>query len=242
MRKLFFALVAVTLSGCLFDVNQARVTPEYRQLKNKTSILVFLDPAPRLHHLQLSTLDSTATTAELEGWDAGALVTQFLAQRMRKMGLEVKALPYARSDFPNPYDSSMAYANLERMRGAIAEWGKAHDLDLVAVVYRLVEKDFIGDSIENMLGYGLVRHADERTGAYAAIYLEVIDTDNGLVVGNSDALKNTPIDNAIWDDEYNVDKTPVSITGDKAAQLLPLVTQALTDAVMLAAQESGISN
>ncbi|MGH8597519.1 MAG: hypothetical protein ACREXT_12750, partial [Gammaproteobacteria bacterium] len=157
-------MMAVVLAGCI-DLKQARLTPEHRQLKNNTAVVVFLDSAPRLVHLQLSALDSTATTAELDRWDADAMITQFLTERMRGMGLNVKTFNQARSDLPNPYDSSMAYPNLERMRGALATWGKDHGLDMVVAVYRQVEQDFVGDSLENLVGYGLVRHGEERTDA-----------------------------------------------------------------------------
>ncbi|MSR15480.1 MAG: hypothetical protein EXR86_13155 [Gammaproteobacteria bacterium] len=241
MRKFLLVLIAAGLVGC-FNLKQYRVTPEYRALKNKAAIVVFLDPSPRLHHLQLSPKDSTATTAALEGWDAGVVTTKFLAKRMRAMGLEVKTLTYTHRDFPNPYDSSMAYPNFERTRGALADWGKQNDVDMVVAVYRQVEKDFIGESVENMVGYGVARHAHERIDAYAAVYLEALETGSAAMIGNSDGLATIPLDEALWREEFNVDKTPVPIEGKEAAAMIAKITEALTGAVMLAAQEAGLSH
>lgn len=241
MRKLYGLILVVALAGCL-DLKQARVTPEHRQLLNKATVVVFLDPAPRLQHLQLSALDSTVTTATLKDWDADAVITPFLAQRMQKMGLDVHLFPYAHDQFPNPYDSSMAYPNFERMRGPLAAWGKDHGVDMVVAVYRQLEQDFIGESIENLVGYGVVRHGDERTDAYAAVYVDAINTKDAGLIGNSDGLKDIPMDNAAWRETYSVDKTPVAIKGEEAKRWVAKITEALTGAVLLAAQEAGLSH
>ncbi len=240
MRKIWLVALVIGLVGCL-DLKQVRVTPEYRALKNKVGIVVLLDPAPRVHHMQLSVMDSTATTLDLPGWNVQAAVTNFLTQRMRGMSLDVKAVTYQRDAFPPPYDSSMAYPNLERMRPALGAWAAAQGLDMVVVVYRQVEQDFIGDSVENLLGYGVVRHGEARTDAYAMVSLEALDTE-GRVIGNSDGQKDVPMENDLWRDEFNVDKTPVAVTGPAADALTAKISQALLDAVLVAAQEAGLSH
>ncbi len=240
MRKIWLMVLVMGLVGC-FDLKQARVTPEHRQLKNKVGIVVFLEAAPRLQHLQLSALESTVATLDLPGWNARAVITEFLGQRMRGMGLEVKPVTYATDTFPNPYDSSMAYPNLERMRPALGAWAASQGLDMVIAVYRQAEQDFIGDSVENLIGYGVVRHGEVRTDAYAMLYLEALDTEGGLI-GNSDGQKALAVEDKLWRADFNVDKTSVAISGPVANALTAKISQALMDAVLTAAQEAGLSH
>lgn len=230
----------IALAGCL-NLDQVRVTPEHRQLKNKTGIVVLMDASPRLHHLQLSALDSTATTLQLPNWDGRRIVTDYLAERMRGMALDVRTVTYNPDDFPPPYDSSMAYPAYDRMRPVLGDWAAAHGLDMVVVIYRQVEQDYIGESVENLIGYGLVRHGSERTDAYAALYLEAIDTSGGLV-GNSDGLKHLPVDASLWSADFEVDKSPVTVDGERGEALGAAISQVLRDAVLTAAQEAGLSH
>jgi hypothetical protein len=241
MKKWWIVLLACGLASCI-DFNQARVTPEHRQFKNNVAVVSFLSPKPSLHHLQLSVKESTMTTGFLPGWDANQIAAEFMAKRMRAMSLTVKSVPVDRAKLPNPYDSSMAYPNLERMRPALAAWGKENGLDMVITIYRQVDKDFIGTSIENMIGYGLVRHNTERTDAYARIYLEAVDVESGKKIGNAEGIHSQQVDDALWHDEYNVDKTPVPIAASDVKTLNKLLTQTLTDALTTAGQEAGLSN
>lgn len=240
MRAVWLLVLAVGLTGCL-NLEQVRVTPEHRQLKNRAAVVVLLDAAPRLHHLQLSALESTTATLAMPAWDVRAVVGEFLAQRMRAMGLEVRPVPYDDQTFPSPYDSSMAYANTERLRPALGAWASQQGLDMVVVVYRLAEQDFIGDSVENLVGYGVVRHGEARTDAYAALTLEALDT-SGRVIGNAEALKDLRLDDAVWQPDFSRDKQAVAATGATAATLHEAITRILQDAVMLAAQEAGLSH
>ncbi len=243
MRTLMIVLLSLGLSACLqsFSLDTARVTPEHRQLKNKTGLIVFLDPLPRLQHLQLSALDSTTSTLGLTDWNANKVVAEYLTQRMTGMGLDVRKIASAGDGFPNPYDSSMAYPNLERMRGALGAWAAANDLDMVVAVYRQVEEDYIGESVENLIGYGVVRHEGARVDAFASIYVDAVDI-KGKLVGNSDGMKSMELDQALWLDTFDVDKETVAVSGALAKQLQASIKQVLLDAVLLAAQEAGLSH
>jgi hypothetical protein len=88
MRRVWLLVLAVGPAGCP-NLELARMTPKHRQLKNRAAMVVLPDPAPRLHHLQLSALDSSSAMLDLPGWKARAVVGEFLAQRMRAAGLEV---------------------------------------------------------------------------------------------------------------------------------------------------------
>jgi hypothetical protein len=237
-------LAVLGLSACLgFDYSQVRVTPEHRAQNNRVGIVVLLDPLPVLQHQQLSVRETTTTSAALEGWNVTEVATSFLTGRLRGMGLDVKSVSYDRRDFPSPYDSSVSYPNPERMRKALAAWGAAQGLDMVVTVYRQMTKDFIEKaSIQNLLGYGVIRHAATRTDAYAAIYLEAIDTARGSRIGNADGLFQVTMNDDAWREAYDVDKTPVRITGAAAAALTAPITAALTNALLLAAQEAGLSH
>jgi hypothetical protein len=240
LRPVLLLLCLSLLGGCL-NLSQTRVTPEHRQLKNKVGIVVLMDPAPRMHHLQLSVLKSTAGQLDLPGWNVRAAVTEYLAQRMRGMTLDVKTVQYDDNTFPSPYDSSMAYPAFERLRQPLGTWAAGQGLDMVVVVYRQSSEDFFGESIENLIGYGVARHAEERTDAYATVYLEALDT-SGRLIGNSDGQKNIRIDDALWRPEFSVDKARVTVAGAAGKALREQVTQALLDAVLLAAQEAGLSH
>ncbi len=240
IRILCLALCLPLIGGCL-DFQHVRVTPEHRQLHNKVGIVVLVDPLPRLHHMQLSVLKSTAGALELPGWNAREAITSYLSERMRGMALDVRPVTYDDKTFPQAYDSSMAYAAFERLRTPLADWARAQGLDMVVVVYRQVEEDMIGDSIENMIGYGLARHAEERTDAYAAVYIEALDSD-GHLIGNADGQKVLPVDDALWLPGFDADKQTVPVSGATGKALRTQIKQALLDAVLLAAQEAGLSH
>ncbi|MBM4227443.1 MAG: hypothetical protein FJ164_06820 [Gammaproteobacteria bacterium] len=239
--RLVLLLLSLSLLGGCLNLSQTRVTPEHRQLKNKVGVVVLMDPAPRIHHMQLSVLKSTASQLEIPGWNVRAVVSEYLAQRMRGMTLDVKSVQYDDSTFPSPYDSSMAYPAFERMRQPLGTWAAGQGLDMVVVVYRQISEDFFGESIENLIAYGVARHAEERTDAYATVYLEALDT-SGRLIGNSDGQKNIRIDDALWRAEFSMDKQRVAVSGATGKALREQVTQALLDAVLLAAQEAGLSH
>ncbi|MBI2803182.1 MAG: hypothetical protein HYX63_23425 [Gammaproteobacteria bacterium] len=240
MKKFGCVIVLLALAGCL-NFKEARVTPEHRQLLNKAAVVVFLDADPILQHLQLSVKETTATTAHVEGWNARQLTEDFLLKRMKGMGLSVKSVPYTTKDFPSPYDSRWTYPNPPRMRQALAHWGAVHDVNMVVAVYRQVDQDFIGHSIENLNGYGIVKHEEERIDAYTDVYMEVINSDDGGVIGNVDSKETVALDPSLWRATYDVDKTPVAITGAEAQAVVGKLTEVLTKALQTAAQEVGLS-
>ena len=241
MKQLGCVIILLALAGCP-NFKDARVTPEHRQRLNKAAVVVFLDADPILQHLQLSVKETTLTTGPVAGWDVRQLTKVFLLKRMKGMGLTVKSIPYTTKDFPSPYDSRWTYPNPPRMRQALAHWGAVNDVNMVVAVYRQVDQDFIGHSIENLNGYGIVKHQEERVDAYADVYMEVINSDDGGVIGNVGAQETVALDKQAWRAAYDVDKTPVAISGADAKLLVAKLDEVLTKALQTAAQEVGLSH
>lgn len=241
MARYAILLLPLLLAGCL-NADQARVTPEYRQLKNRAAIVVLVDPQPRLVQLALQPTESTHTRAVLPGWQPETVIGSYLAERMRGKGLTIVPLPYEATDFKGLYTSSAAYADTARIRDQLCAMAAAAKVDMLVVVYRLVQRDFVGDSVENLVGYGLLRHTGGGPQAYAALYVEALDVSQQSVIGNSDGLKAVPLDADAWRESYGQDAEEVAISAADAPAIISALTSALHSAVLTAAQEAGLSN
>jgi hypothetical protein len=127
------------------------------------------------------------------------------------------------------------------MRPALGAWAAYNGLGMVVIVYHLAQTDLVGESVENLIRYGIVRHGELRADAYAALTIEALDT-SGRVIGNAEVLRDIPLDAATWQPDCARDKQTVAATGPAAAALQETITRVLQDAVMLAAREAGLSH
>lgn len=242
MKRLLLLAGVAALAGCL-NATQSRVTAEHRQLNNRVGIVVLLDGAPALHQIALEATKSTRTAARLAAWDVQSTVGDFLAQRLRGKGMEVVGFRYDPAEFSVAYDNAWSYPWPDRIRERLCALGVAQQVDMLVVVYRLADEDFVADSVENLVGYGVVRHARSGdTHAYALVYVEALDVSNGGVIGESEGLKAIALPADLWREDYAVDRTPLAIGGEDGVQLAAAITDALTGAVLTAAQEAGLSN
>ncbi len=231
---------SLLLAGCL-DVSQPRVTPEHRQLKNRAAIMVLVDTGPRIDRLALQPTASAHGRATVAGWDARAVVEPYLAQRLQGMGLTIVPLAYDAADYAAVYASSQAYPNPGLVRERIRALASAQRVDMVVSVYRQIERDYVGESVENLVGYGLVRHEGGAAHAYACVRIEAYDVRSDAVIGYADGCRSNPLPPDLWRDAW-ADDPGVTIGEPAATAIREALAATLKPAVLTAAQETGLSH
>lgn len=242
MKRLVLACALVLLAACTKRPDY-RVTAEHRQINNRAAVVVLQDADARLQFVAQQPTRSTQARALVEGLDANEEIGRFLAPRLKGKGLTVMPLEYDPKAYARAYGSSMAFAAPTQVREELCAMAGAQNVDMLVVVYRQAAKDIVEGSVENLVGYGLVRH--ETTGqvhAYANVSLEALTTRTCALVGNSDASRSLPVDEDLWLPAFNEDRARLALEGDAAAAVRKPVTRVLLDAVMSAAQEAGLSN
>lgn len=231
---------SLVLTGCL-DVSQPRVTPEHRQLKNRAAVVVLIDAQPRVDRIALQPTQSTHTRAAVAGWDARTAIEPYLAQRLTGMGLTVVPFAYAPADYASIYASSQAYPNPNLVRAQLRALASAQQIDMIVSVYRQLERDYVGESIENLVGYGLVQHEGGGAQAYACVRVEAYDVLSDAVIGYADGCRNGALPPEVWQDAWTGDEV-VTIDDPAATTVSAAMTSALQAAVLTAAQEAGLSH
>ena len=242
MKRPFLLCAMLLLAACAKRPDY-RVTAEHRQLNNRAAIAVLQDPDARLHFVAAQPTRSTQARATLAEFDANQEIRQFLAPRMKGKGLTLVPFDYDPKAFARAYASSMAFVAPTQVRDELCALAAAQNVDMLVVVYRQAGKDIVEGSVENLVGYGLVRH--ETTGhthAYANVSLEALTVRSCSLIGNSDAAHSQPVDDALWRPAFAEDHARLSLAGSDAAALRKPVTEVLLNAVMSAAQEAGLSN
>lgn len=242
IRPLPLVLLALVLAGCL-DFTQPRVTNEHRQVLNRVGVVVLLPPQPRLHEIAATATASTTGGALLADWDVAATVGGFLGERLAGKGLAVRSLHYDPAAFADAYDSSVGYPRPERVRERLAALGAGQGVDMVVTVYRQTIADFIGASVEHLVGYGVVRHATAPAAhAFGSVHLEAVAAGSGAVLGAADGQHAVALPAAVWRPRYATEDEALPIDEREAAPLRAAVHEALLGAVRLAAQEAGLSH
>lgn len=239
IRCVMLAFLAL-LGGCLAD-DQPRATAEHLQLRNRAAIVVLVDPGPRIEGIALQPTKSVHARATLEGWDPRAVVEPYLAGRLRGKGLSVVALDYDPADYAAVYASSMAYADPKQVAAPLRALASAAGADMLIVVYRQIERDFVGESVENLAGYGVARHEGGAPHAYAAVLLEAVDVRNGGLIARASGARAAPLPEDAWREEW-LGADGVAIEGPTATTLAPGLAATLEGAVLGAAQEAGLSH
>ena len=239
-RAILLLTLLLPLTGCL-EHDKPRASAEHLQIKNRVAIVVLVDAAPRVDTIALQPTSSTHGRATLAGWDVRDVLQPYLAERLRGKGLTVVPLDYDPAEFAVVYASSTAYADPQRVNDALRARAAQVQADMLVVIYRQIERDFIGASIENLIGYGLVRHEDREPQAYAAVGLEAFAVDSGALIARADGLKAAPLPVDVWRDAYATDDT-VAIDGASAPAAAEALTAVLRGAALAAAQEAGLSH
>jgi hypothetical protein len=238
-RGLLLVLLLL-LAGCLTH-DQPRATAEHLQLKKRVAVVVLIDPGPRLEGIAPQPTQSIHGRATLAGWDARAAVEPYLAGRLRGKGLSVVPLDYAPADYAAVYASSMAYPNPAQVAAPLRALAAAAGADMLVVVYRQAQRDFVGESVENLVGYGVARHTGGAPQAYATVLIEAVDVASGSLIARAPGSRALPLPDAAWREEWLAGE-PVDIGGPAAAPLAAALTGVLEGAVLTAAQESGLSH
>lgn len=240
LPTLVFAAASVLLAGCL-NAHQPRVTPEHRQLKSRAAVLVLVDARPRLAGISRQPTQSTHGQADVAGWDARSAIEPYLAQRLGGMGLSVVPFAYEPADYAAIYASSQAYPNPTSLRPRLRALAQAADVDMLVTVYRQLERDYVGASIENLVGYGLVRHEEGDAQAFACVRVEAYDVLSDAVIGFADGCRSGALPPDTWQAAWASEET-VAIDGAAADTVSTALTQTLQAAVLTAAQEAGLSH
>jgi len=241
MTRLALLMSTLLLLGGCLELDKPRATAEHLQLKNRVAVVVLVDANPRVDTIALQPTRSTHGRAELAGWNAVAAIQPYLAGRLRGKGLTVVPLDYDPADYGAAYASSTAYPDPKQVSDALRARAAQAQADMLVVVYRQAERDFVGESIENLVGYGLVRHEGGAPHAYASVALEALAVDGGALLARADGSKAVPLPADAWRDAYASDGT-VDIGGADAPAVADALTGALQAAVLTAAQEAGLSH
>lgn len=260
MKRLLLLSITLTLSGCLgsglsnnlsstlglsglgFGGDNVYMTPEHALRIKTAGVISFIEPQARVHYVGPSFKESNLEYAVLPDWNAKATVTDLMEARLKQKGFRVIPIE-TNIKFADAYSSSASFAEPMRVRERVLAAGKAHNVDMVVVVYRQLIKDFISKSSQKVISYGLYnRLADDVPYAYSVVHIEALNTEKGYVLGKSNATVKLELVPTAWQENFETDKGQVRLNSHRADYVRENVAKALTDSVLIAAQESGISN
>lgn len=240
IKRLIY-VCCLALSGCLLDIDQARVTPEHVERIKTVGVISLLNRQPNVNYLSTSAIDNKFSTAVLESWDADRMVHEQLGTRLERKGLEVVHIG---RDAPglnaSESDSNWGYVSRDDMHDRLYAVGATIGVEMLVVVYPHVAADFVTNTNQNVRGYGLQRAFDSEPFAYAAVYIEIIDVKKQLVAGQSEGLQVEPLAHSVWREEFETVAGPQTIGVWTEAAVFQIVTKVLTNAIGSAARESGL--
>lgn len=244
MKQLFALIFIAPLAGCLssgMDFNllgdSKRMTPEHAQTIKTAGVVSFLEPQPRIHFVSSSLKESNIRGANLSDWDANDTITTLLEKRLRQKGFSVVGID-ADMSVKEAYSSSASFAEPERIRNRIVAIGRAHNVDMLVVVYRQQVRDFVGDSSQKIASYGLYkRHSESEVSAFSAVLVEAVNIKKGYVLGSSNGKVELTLDSSVWMDNFETQEGPFRIQAGREE-----ITQTVINSVLIAAQEAGLSN
>jgi hypothetical protein len=244
MKRLLLLCLIAPLTACLssgLNLNllgdNVRMTPEHAQTIKTAGVISFVEPQPRIHFVSSSMQESNLKPANLNDWDARATITGLMEERLRQKGFTVVPID-PKMTVKEAYSSSASFAEPERIRAQLSAIGKAYNVDMLVVVYRQQVRDFVGDSSQKVISYGLYkRHAESEVYAYSAVYIEALNVNKGYVLGKSDGEVKVKLAPEAWEDKFESGDGPFRLNAARDE-----VIKALTSSTMIAAQEAGLSN
>jgi len=244
MKQIFLACLLASLTGCLssgLNLNllgdSIRMTPEHAQAIKTVGVISFVEPEPRIHYISTSLKESNLKSANLADWDARATVTELVEGRLRQKGFTVVKID-PKMTVKDAYSSNSSYAEPERNRERLLEIGRAHNVDMLVVVYRQLVRDFVDDSSQKLISYGLYkRHTDPQVYAYSAVLVEALNVKKGYVLGKADGEAKTKLGPDAWETKFESGDGPFRVRAGRDDLI-----QTLVNSVLIASQEAGISN
>lgn len=245
MKRLLFVCLTVTLSGCfssgvkIIDLagSGKRMLPEHAQAIETAGVISFVEPQARIHFVASSLKDSNLQPAYLADWDAGQEITALVEERLRRKGYTLVDID-TRMAVDEAYSSSASFATPERIRARLLEIGRAHNVDMLVVVYRQQVRDFMTKSSQKVLSYGLLkRHSDDQVYAYSVVHFEALNVAKGYTLGEANAKVKMKLPADAWEAKFESGDGPFRIDGGRDA-----VIEALKNSVLIAGQEAGVTN
>lgn len=249
MKRLLVIAVSLALSGCLSKTlginlgsDSVRMTPEHAQTVKTAGVVSLVESQPRVQFISSSLQESNLEPMVLEDWDATRTLTGLMGARLRQKGFEVVAVD-AEIPIAEAYSSSASYAEPERIRERLLAVGRAHDVDMLVVIYRQSVRDFITKSSQKVISYGLYkRHSEEIPYAFSVVHIEALNVKKGFPMGNADATVELELENSAWQQNFETDKGPLRLSPVRADAVREKIIEAVTTSTMIAAQEAGLSN
>ncbi len=245
MKQLFLVCLLVSLSGCfssgvkILDLagSGKRMLPEHAQAIETAGVIAFVEPQPRIHFVASSLMDSNLKPAYLTDWDAAAEITALVEERLQRKGYKLVDID-PRMSVEDAYASSASFATPERIRSRLVEIGRAHDVDMLVVIYRQQVRDFMTKSSQKVISYGVFkRHSDDQVYAYSVVHFEALNVAKGYTLGEADAKVKTKLPASAWQAEFESDDGPFRLSAARDE-----VIEALKNAVLIAGQEAGVTN
>lgn len=245
MKRLLFVCLLLSLSGCfssgvkIIDLagDGKRMLPEHALTIETAGVITFIEPQPRIHFVASSLMDSNLKPATIDGWDAGAEITALIEERLQRKGYKVVDID-ARMSVEDAYSSSASFATPERIRSRLLEIGRAHNVDMLVVVYRQQVRDFMAKSSQKVISYGLFkRHSDDQVFAYSVVHFEALNVAKGYTLGEADAKVKTKLPASAWQPAFESGDGPFRIGAGHDE-----VIEALKNAVLISGQEAGVTN
>ncbi len=238
IRSLIY-LCCAALTGCLLNTSQPRMTADHAARITKVGVLSLVNPQPYISYLSTSAMESKFSSTVLEGWDADALVYEKVGARLRRKGYEVTRI--RRDDsFLGIAESKWGYRDTGEIHERIYQAGAVKGLDMVVVVYPNVTDDYVTQTNQNIRGYGFQKAFDTGVFAYAAIAIEAIDVKGKFVVGRASGRQVAPLAESVWRPSYETGSGVQAIRESHRTTLFDSLLVLLTNAIGIAAQESGI--
>lgn len=259
MKKAILLTLSLALVGCYhYDVNlpkfnmdmdlknffgdSVRMTEEHAMFIKTAAVISLIEPQPRVHWVGSNMKESNLESLEIDGWEATSMVTSLMEKRLKQKGFTVVGI---NNDISanDAYSSSGSFAEPDRVRKRLLAAGNARGVDMLVVIYRQQVRDFMSDSSQKVIGYGLFkRHSDHDVYAYGVVQVEALNVEKGFVMGKSDAEVKVALDTRAWQENFETDEGPLRLSPVRADVVRDGITKAISDATMIAAQEAGISN
>lgn len=233
--------LALLLAGCLNVVSGGvRMNEVHQQIYSTVGVINLLDKQPRIQYRAQDARESVSRSFTLTDWSTDTFVRPLVTERLATRDFAARQLP-ATDALADAYTSSTSFATPQGVRETLAEMGKRAGVDLVVVVYRQSTRDFISDSNENVVGYGVFNGHNATPHAFAVVYVEAIDVNHGRQIAQSDGFLASALGESFWRPAMIDTAESLRLTEAESVMLRATFKQLISDATRIALQEAGLS-
>ena len=230
----------MSVKGLLGD--EIRMTPEHMMFVKTAAVISLVEQQPRLQWAGPDLKQSNLESLVLDDWNAMDVTKSLIEARLKQKGIAVVGI---NNDLTakEAYSSSASFAEPQRVRNRLLAAANARGVDMLVVLHRQQVRDFMTDSSQKVIGYGLFkRHSKDDVYAYGVVHIEAINVERGDVMGRSDAEVKVALGSDTWQQNFETDDGPFRLSPVRSTKIRDGIIKALSDASMIAAQEAGISN